>query len=98
MQQSKTTMMKEKIRLLVMMAVMLAGTATAEAQEATAQAKAQEAVVNKQEVVVNKQRHFRKTVPAGNYSGICWMGGDRYAVVDDKSPTAGFRPMTIVVY
>ena len=90
-------MMKEKIRLLVMMAVMLAGTATAEAQEATAQAKAQEAVVNKQEVVVNKQRHFRKTVPAGNYSGICWMGGDRYAVVDDKSPTAGFRPMTIVV-
>ena len=97
MQQSKTTMMKEMIRLLVMMAVMLAGTATAEAQEATAQAKAQEAVVNKQEVVVNKQRHFRKTVPAGNYSGICWMGGDRYAVVDDKSPTAGFRPMTIVV-
>jgi len=98
MQQSKTTtMMKEKIRLPVMMAVMLAGTATAEAQEATAQAKAQEAVVNKQEVVVNKQRHFRKTVPAGNYSGICWMGGDRYAVVDDKSPTAGFRPMTIVV-
>ena len=97
MQQSKTTMMKEKIRLLVMMAVMLAGTAAAKAQEATAQAKAQEAVVNKQEVVVNKQRHFRKTVPAGNYSGICWMGGDRYAVVDDKSPTAGFRPMTIVV-
>lgn len=104
MQQSKTTMMKEMIRLLVMMAVMLAGTATAEAQEAKAQAKAQEAVVNKQEavvnkqeVVVNKQRHFRKTVPAGNYSGICWMGGERYAVVDDKSPTAGFRPMTIVV-
>ena len=45
-----------------------------------------------QQVVVNRQRHFRKTVPAGNYSGICWLGGDRYAVVDDKSPTAGFRP------
>jgi hypothetical protein len=75
------TMMKEKIRLLVMLAVMLAGSATAMAQEA----------------VVNKQRHFPKSVPAGNYSGICWMGGDRYAVVDDKSPTAGFRPMTIVV-
>ena len=35
-----------------------------------------------QQVVVNKQRHFPKTVPAGNYSGICWLGGDRYAVVD----------------
>ena len=49
-----------------------------------------------QQVVVNKQRHFRKTVPAGNYSGICWLGGNRYAVVDDKSPTAGFHLITIV--
>jgi hypothetical protein len=50
-----------------------------------------------QQVVVNRQRHFRKTVPAGNYSGICWLGGDRYAVVDDKSPSAGFRPFTIQI-
>ena len=50
-----------------------------------------------QQVVVNKQRHFPKTVPAGNYSGICWLGGDRYAVVDDKSPSAGFRPFTIQI-
>ena len=50
-----------------------------------------------QQVVVNKQRHFRKNVPAGNYSGICCLGGNRYAVVDDKSPTAGFRPLTILV-
>ena len=50
-----------------------------------------------QQVVVNRQRHFRKTVPAGNYSGICWLGGDRYAVVDDKSPSAGFRPLTIQI-
>lgn len=50
-----------------------------------------------QQVVVNSQRHFRKTVPAGNYSGICWLGGDRYAVVDDKSPSAGFRPFTIQI-
>ena len=49
------------------------------------------------QVVVNKQRHFRKNVPAGNYSGICCLGGNRYAVVDDKSPTAGFRPLTILI-
>ena len=48
-----------------------------------------------QQVVENKQRHFKKTVPAGNYSGITWLGGDRYAVVNDKSPTAGFYLMTI---
>ncbi len=49
-----------------------------------------------QEVVLNKQRHFPKTVPAGNYSGITWLGGTRYAVVNDKSPTAGFYLMTIL--
>ena len=27
-----------------------------------------------QEVTVLKQRKFPKTVPAGNYSGITWMG------------------------
>lgn len=48
-----------------------------------------------QQVVLNKQRHFPNTVPAGNYSGITWLGDDRYAVVDDKSPTAGFHLMTI---
>ena len=53
--------------------------------------------VSAQQVVVNRQHHFRKTVPAGNYSGICWLGGNRYAVVDDKSPTAGFRPLTIQI-
>ena len=48
-----------------------------------------------QDVVLSQQRHFPETVPAGNYSGITWMGGDRYAVVNDKSPTAGFYLMTI---
>ena len=38
-----------------------------------------------QEVRVNKQHKFPKTVPAGNYSGITWLGGDRYAVANDKS-------------
>jgi len=51
--------------------------------------------VTAQQVTLNKQRHFAKTIPAGNYSGIAWLGGDRYAVVNDKSPTAGFHLMTI---
>lgn len=48
-----------------------------------------------QQVVQNKQRHFKKAVPAGNYSGVTWLGGDRYAVCNDKSATAGFLLMTI---
>jgi len=51
--------------------------------------------VAQQQALLNRQRHFAATVPPGNYSGITWMGGDRYAVVDDKSPTAGFHLMTI---
>ena len=47
------------------------------------------------QTVVNKQRHFKNSVPAGNYSGIAWLGADRYAVVDDKSKTAGFHLMTV---
>jgi len=48
-----------------------------------------------QTVVLNKQRHFKKAVPAGNYSGVTWLGSDRYAVCNDKSATAGFLLMTI---
>ena len=48
-----------------------------------------------QQVVMNRQHHFPHSVPAGNYSGITWLGGNRYAVVNDKSPTAGFYLMTI---
>lgn len=48
-----------------------------------------------QETTVLKQRKFPKTVPAGNYSGIAWMGGSKYAVANDKSPTTGFYLMTI---
>ena len=51
--------------------------------------------VSAQQVVQNKQRHFPKTVPAGNYSGITWIGDDRYAVANDKSQTAGFHLITI---
>ena len=48
-----------------------------------------------QETTLLKQKKFPKTVSAGNYSGITWMGGSRYAVVNDKSPSAGFYLMTI---
>ena len=30
-------------------------------------------------------------ITPANYSGITPLGGDRYAVVDDKSPTDGFH-------
>jgi len=36
------------------------------------------------------QQHFKKQIPAGNYSGICALGHDRYAVVSDKSESDGF--------
>jgi len=49
------------------------------------------------QVVVHQQHHFKKTVPAGNYSGITWLGGDTYAVVNDKSPAVGFHLMTITI-
>lgn len=48
-----------------------------------------------QQITLNKQRNFPKNVPAGNYSGITWLGGDRYAVANDKARTAGFHLMTI---
>ena len=41
-------------------------------------------------VKANRQRSFAKTVPPGNYSGVAWLGGSRYAVVSDKSPSDGF--------
>ena len=39
---------------------------------------------------INRQKTFRHTVPAGNYSGITSIGGDRYAIVSDKAPELGF--------
>ena len=36
------------------------------------------------------QRKFPKAIPAGNYSGIAALGGNRYAVVSDKSPDGFF--------
>lgn len=49
------------------------------------------------EVRKNGQHAFPKTVPAGNYSGIAWLGGSRYAVVSDKSAEDGFFVFDIEV-
>lgn len=41
-------------------------------------------------VTVNNQHCFPEAIPPGNYSGITWLGDDRYAVVSDKSSEDGF--------
>lgn len=46
-------------------------------------------------VTTTRQRSFAKTVPAGDYSGIAWLGGDKYAVVSDKAANEGFYIFTI---
>lgn len=45
----------------------------------------------------NGQRSFAKSIPPGNYSGITWLGGNHYAVVDDKSAYDGFTLLRIDV-
>ena len=47
-------------------------------------------------VFSQRQQHFRKQLPAGNYSGICAIGNDCFALVDDKAPTDGFRLVRIL--
>lgn len=46
-------------------------------------------------VALNEQHHFKETVPKGNYSGITWLGGNRYAVVSDKTEHSGFYIFTL---
>lgn len=48
-------------------------------------------------VRANKQVSFPATVPAGNYSGIAHVGGDRFVVVNDKSATDGFCEFSISI-
>lgn len=38
---------------------------------------------------VGKQHYFSRQVPAGNYSGLTWMGGDQYLMVSDKGAEDG---------
>lgn len=42
-----------------------------------------------------KPQRFHKVLPAGNYSGIAALGGNRYAVVSDKSEEEGFFVLRI---
>ncbi|MDT3387403.1 MAG: esterase-like activity of phytase family protein [Bacteroidota bacterium] len=42
------------------------------------------------QVTENRQHHFPNDIPAGDYSGIAWLGSNRYAVVSDKSANDGF--------
>ena len=46
-------------------------------------------------IFAQQQQHFKKVLPAGNYSGICAIGEGRYAIVDDKAETDGFRVVSI---
>ena len=43
------------------------------------------------------QQHFPKVIPAGNYSGICHLGGNCFAVVDDKADEDGFYVFSFTV-
>lgn len=43
-----------------------------------------------QSVVVHEQVSFPEQIPAGGYSGIAWLGEDRYAVVSDNAANDGF--------
>lgn len=43
-----------------------------------------------QAVKLRKPQHFKHELPAGNYSGVAPLGGERYAVVSDKSAEDGF--------
>uniref|UniRef100_A0AB33IWR8 PDZ domain-containing protein n=1 Tax=Prevotella sp. GTC17254 TaxID=3236794 RepID=A0AB33IWR8_9BACT len=38
----------------------------------------------------NPQQSFSKSIPAGDYSGISYLGDNKYAVVDDKASPDGF--------
>ena len=45
----------------------------------------------------NVQKSFPAYVPAANYSGITYLGGNHYALVEDKSADDGFEMFAIVV-
>ncbi|MDY3848377.1 MAG: esterase-like activity of phytase family protein [Prevotella sp.] len=63
----------------IMMAALLPMTATAQDTEK-----------GELKATLNEQACYPATIAAGNYSGITWLGDNRYAVVSDKSKTEGF--------
>lgn len=48
-------------------------------------------------ISAQRQQQFRKLMPKGNYSGICPLGNGRYALVDDKAKSDGFRLAAISI-
>ncbi len=46
--------------------------------------------LNAQIGLLNQQVYFKNSVPAGNYSGLSRIGGNRYVVVNDKPKNDGF--------
>lgn len=42
-------------------------------------------------ITENKQHAFSRSIPPGNYSGIAWLGNNRYAVANDKAERDGFH-------
>ena len=48
-------------------------------------------------VSAQRQRLSRWDIPPANYSGITPLGGDRYAVVSDEEPLAGFYVWHLIV-
>ena len=48
-------------------------------------------------IMAQKPQRFHKVLTAGNYSGITALGGDRYALVSDKSEEEGFYVLHIVI-
>lgn len=43
------------------------------------------------------QQHFPKQIPPGNYSGICPIGDNLFAVVDDKNAEDGFYVFRLAI-
>ncbi|MBR1447873.1 MAG: esterase-like activity of phytase family protein [Prevotella sp.] len=43
------------------------------------------------------QQRFHRQMPAGNYSGICPLGDDLYALADDKAETDGFHVVRLLI-
>lgn len=50
-----------------------------------------------QHPILHEQQSFPEQVPAGGYSGICWLGGDEYAVVSDGSKNDGYYLFHIIL-
>lgn len=47
--------------------------------------------------MAQRPQRFHKQLPPGNYSGIAPLGGGRYALVSDKTPTDGFYVVRISI-